>query len=784
MKPSSRIIKVSLSAMLAGASAITVATPLLMMGVAPVFAATLSRVDVRGNQRVSADTVRSYLGIQTGQSFSTDDVDAATKALFNTGLFADVKVTQSGSALVVTVVEQAVVAQPIFQGNKKIKDKDLAGRVQLQPRSPFSQSAMDADVETIRDAYRAIGRSDVAVAAETMDAGDGRVNVVFNITEGDRTKINSVAFSGNDAVSDTRLRSVIETKPSNILSRFLRDDVYSDDKLRADEDKLRQYYFNRGYADFRVISGAGEFDTAANAYNVAFTVEEGARYNFGDIGIDSTVEGVDTAQLTGLISTKKGKVYSARDVEKTLIAISERLASQGFAFAQVTPRGDRNFTDNTISITYTIDQGPRVYIERIEIRGNDRTRDYVIRREFDVSEGDAFNQFVIQKARKRLEALGYFGRVNISSVPGSEADRVVIVVDVEDQSTGDIGIGAGYAVGGIDAGVQIEGSISERNFLGRGQFLKLAVGGSRASRTYTVSFTEPYLLGSRISGGFDFQRATNEYKAGSGNGSGYDTATQSAVVRFGLPITDALNAQLAYNYTSETYTCKIVSLTCTGNSQIDKQINAGDWTKSSISAALTYSTLDSRTNPRSGLFARVGVEYAGVGGDARFIKTTATASYFHLLSEEFDVVAVATGAAGNISETSKGGILNSDLFRSSTQMIRGFDSNGIGPYDRVAGQHVGGDTYFKATAEVQFPLPLIPESFGLRGALFADSATIYGNDLGGALVGTNMKWRASAGVGIAWASPFGPLRIDYAIPLVKEPTDKVREFSFGVSTRF
>jgi outer membrane protein insertion porin family len=790
MKPSSRIINGALSAMLTGVSLITLAVPLSLLGAEAAYAAKLARIDVRGNQRVSADTIRSYLGIKQGENFSADDIDAATKALFNTGLFADVNVSQSGSTIVVTVVEQAIVAQPIFQGNKKIKDKDLAARVQLQPRSPFSQSALDADIETIRDAYRATGRNDVTVNAETMDAGDGRVNVIFNISEGDRTKINSVVFSGNDAIGDGRLRSVVNTKRSNILSKLLRDDIYSDDKLRADEDKLRQYYFNRGYADFRVVSGTGEFDTAANAYNVAFTVEEGNRYNFGEITIDSTVEGVDTAQLAGLIKTTKGKVYSARDVENTLIAISERLANQGFAFAQVTPRGDRNFTDNTISITYTIDQGPRVYIERIEIRGNDRTRDFVIRREFDVSEGDAFNQFVIQKARKRLEALGYFARVNISSVPGSEPDRVVIVVDVEDQSTGDIGIGAGYAIGGESAGVQLEGSISERNFLGRGQFLKLAVGGSTDSRTYTISFTEPYLMGSRISAGFDIQRATKEYAAGATTGSGYDTATQSATIRFGLPITDALSAQLAYNYSQDTYTCKTpadkptcTSLTATPN-QIDVLINEGSWTKSSLSASLVYSTLDNRADPRNGLFVRGTLEYAGIGGDANFVKATATGTYYHLLAEDLDIVAVATLAGGHIEEIGSSGIRNSDLFRSSTQIIRGFDSNGIGPYNPGDNLHVGGDTYFKATAEVQFPLPLVPESFGLRGAVFADAATIHGNNLGGTLVSTDLAIRSSVGVGIAWASPFGPLRIDYAIPVQKEATDKVREFSFGISTRF
>jgi outer membrane protein insertion porin family len=775
-KPNSRILSGAFSMLLLGVALPAAALP-VFVGVAQ--AATLSRIDVSGNQRVSSDTIRSYVGIAPGQSFGADDVDAAVKALFNTGLFADVSIRQSGSALIVTVVEQAIVNQPIFQGNRKIKDRDLAAAVQLQPRSPFSQSAMEADIDAIRGAYQAIGRNDIEVTAETMDVGDGRVNVVFNITEGDRTKIAGVSFTGNDAISDSRLRSVVDTKRSNFLSKLLRDDIYSEDRLRSDEDKLRQFYFNRGYADFRVLSSDAEFNVEQNAYSVGFTVEEGARYNFGDIAIDSTIPGIDSTTLQRFVETRPGKVYNAKDVEDTLLSMSEYLASNGYAFAQVTPRGDRNFENNTISITYTVDQGPRVYIERIEIRGNDRTRDFVIRREFDVSEGDAFNQFVIQKAKKRLEALGYFARVNISSVPGSEPDRVVLVVDVEDQATGDIGIGAGYSVGGDEGGVILEGSITERNFLGRGQFLKIGVGGSTDSRTYNLSFTEPYFMGSRISAGFDIARATKEL-------DGYDTATDSATVRFGLPITDALSANLAYNYSSVDYTCTtdpVIGI-CTGVTQIDDQISVGTWMKSSVSAGLTYTTLDNRNDPRNGIFARMNVEFAGLGGDANFVKVTGSASYYHLLNEEFDLVAMASAGGGHIAEIGSDGIRNADLFRSSTQIIRGFDSNGIGPYDPVAFQHVGGDTYFRATTEAQFPLPFLPESFGLRGAVFADAATIHGNSLSGGLVSTDMAWRASVGVGIAWASPFGPLRLDYAVPVLKEDTDKVREFSFGVSTRF
>jgi outer membrane protein insertion porin family len=787
MKPRSKIFSATLSVLLAGSSVAALSAAMVTASSAPALAATLSGIDVRGNSRISADAVRGYVGINPGEQFSSSDIDEAVKALFNTGLFSDVRITQSGSRLVVTVSEQSIVSQPIFQGNRKIKDRELAGRVQLQPRSPFSQAALDADIEAIRDAYRAIGRNNVSVTAETMDTADGRLNVVFNIDEGDRTKISSVTFAGNDAVSDSRLRQVISTKRSNFLSRFLRDDVYSEDRLRTDEDRLRDFYYNRGYADFQVVSSTAEFDDAGNAYNVAFTLDEGPRYSIGDVSIDSTIPNVNTEVLSRLVQTRKGQVYSASDIEKTVVALSEKLAADGFAFAQVTPRGDRNFSDNSISITYTVDEGPRLYVERIEIRGNERTRDYVIRREFDISEGDALNAVMIQRARKRLDALGFFSRINISTVPGSEPDRVILVVEVEDQSTGDIGVGAGYSLGGDSEGVQLEGSISDRNFLGRGQFLKLAIGGGEDKRTYTLSFTEPYFMGSRIAAGFDISQEQNDE-------THYDVEATSATVRFGLPLTEALSAQLAYNYSQESYTCDKLgtpiapdTFACDGignGTQLEQDIQRGSWTKSSVAASLTYNTLDNRNDPRNGTFVRGTLEYAGLGGDADFLKATGTATYYQHISEEFDVAGFVSVGAGHIEEMSTGGVRSFDLFRSSTQIIRGFDSNGMGPVDAF-GNHIGGATYFKATAEATFPLPLLPENLGLRGAVFVDAATIYNNDLGGATAASNsMNLRTSAGVGIAWASPFGPLRFDYAVPINKEPTDKVREFSFGVSTRF
>ena len=571
----------------------------------------------------------------------------------------------------------------------------------------------------------------------------------------------------------------MSTKRSNVLSGLFRDDVYSEDRLRADEERIAKYYYDRGYADFRVLSSNADFDPSGNAYNITVSVDEGAKYTYGDIAIDSTISGLDTTGLTRLVKTRTGRTYSASEVQDTLIALTERLASQGYPFAQVTPRGDRNFGDNTISITYAVDQGPRAYVERIEIRGNDRTRDYVIRREFDLSEGDAFNQVLLQQAKKRLEALGYFSQINISTIPGSEPDRVIVVVDVVDQSTGEFGIGAGYSLGGESKGIVLEGSIVERNFLGRGQYLKLAVGGSENSRTYNLSFTEPYFMGSRISAGFDIFKNTEDL-------SGYKSDIQGATVRFGLPITEALSAQIAYNYTEEKYiqeNCGTPPAPCALPSSIQTAVNQSPWTKSSLTASLTYDTLDNRQDPRSGLLARGSVEYAGIGGDANFLKVVGSATYYHTLIEDADVVGLVSAGGGHI-EGFGNGLRSFDLFKGSKSMIRGFDNNGFGPYDPTTGQHVGGETYLRATAEVTFPLPMLPESLGLRGAVFADAATLHGNSLQPGAASLGMDWRASVGVGIAWASPFGPLRFDYAIPVAKAPTDRIREFSFGVSTRF
>ena len=682
MKAASKFTSAASAAALSAALVVPSALAVQFAVVSVAEAAVVSRIEVRGNSRVDADTVRNNIKIKPGKAFSSADIDDAVKALFATGLFSDVQINQVGSTLVVTVSEYQVVNQVLFQGNKKIKDAQLANTVQLKPRSAYSQAAADADVEAIKAAYAHVGRNDASVTVRTMDLGENRVNVVYTINEGGRTKIAAVNFIGNHAYSGRRLSDVINTKRSNFLSFVLRDDVFDEDKLKADEELLRRFYYNHGYADFQVVSAFGELDEATNSYTVNITVQEGDRYTFGDISVDSSIPELDSKALMSSVETRKGDVYNAKDVEDSIIALTERVAGQGYAFAQVTPRGDRNFENHTISVSYTIDQGTKAYIERIEIRGNTRTRDYVIRREFDVSEGDAFNQVLIQRAKKRLEKLDYFQSVDISTAPGSEPDQVVLVVDVVEKSTGEFSIGAGYSTGGDTPGPSISGSITERNFLGRGQFIRLSAGGGRHSRDYSISFTEPYFLGRRIAAGFDIFRSTRQYNYT------YDSQTTGGTIRFGLPITQNVTTQLAYNLSKEEYVLDddcdidgdgIPDGGCQPSQAILNGIANSPWIKSSVSGNLIYNTIDDMKNPHNGIYANFGTEFAGLGGDAKFMKFTARGSYYQTISEEWDLVGLVSAGAGHIMGYGNGDLRIFDHFQSYDRIIRGFEYGGIGP---------------------------------------------------------------------------------------------------------
>lgn len=737
----------------------------------------IRRIDVRGAERVGADTVRSSLTIVPGKDFSNADIDASIKRLYATGFFSDVRISVSGGTLVVSVNENQLINQIVFNGNRKIKDDKLILLVRSKPLGPYSESGVEADLQSLRRAYAEIGRSDVDITVQTAPVGNGRVNVAFVVNEGDRTKIEQINFTGNSFYSAMRLRSLIITKESGWFSFITRKDIYSEEKLRADEEALRQFYYNHGFADFRVISSSATLDPATNKYTVNFDVDEGERYTFGAVNVESTVDGVDAEELKGLTESREGKTYRARDVQDTIAAISKRVASAGYPFASVTPRGNRDMASKTISVDYLVDQGQRGYVERIEIRGNTASRDYVIRREFDISEGDAFNQSQVAEAKRRLERLGYFSSVNISTMPGSAPDRVVIVVDVVDQPTGNFGIGAGYATGG--EGFILEASVEEKNFLGRGQFIRVAASGGALTRNYSISFTEPYFLGYRLAAGFDLFKSENQIY------DNYSYEDQGFTLRVSAPITNDLSTNFRYNYREIDYTSDNEAALSLPYRNV---VNGSPWLISSVSNSLNYNTLDTAILPHEGIAASVTQELAGLGGDSNFYKLSGKIRGYYTLSDDADIVGSLGASAGHMLSTTGRHLNVFDQFQIDSDDIRGFADTGIGPRMRKNDDALGGTTYFTASTEVTFPLPGISPDAGFRGGFFMDAGTLYGNEVKGSKDkqpgSVDMNWRAAAGASLIWASPFGPLRVDYAIPIMKEDYDILQRLKFGISTSF
>lgn len=767
-------------------------------------AAVVQRIEVRGTTRMDSDTVISYLTISLGKRFNNSDIDSSVKSLFATGLFSDVNIYRSGRTLIVDVDENATINKIFFEGNKRLKDVALTSTVRSKARSIFNAQTVASDVERISQAYARVGRDDASVRYEIVPLENERVNVIFRINEGGKTKISSINFVGNNSISDRRLKDIIKTKETNFLSFLGSSDVYDPNKLSADQELLRRYYFNRGFADFQIISASAELDDGINEYDITITVDEGVRYEFGEIAVESTISGVDAEGLYDLLDTVSGKYYSAKKVEDTIIALTQRIASNGYAFVEVVPRGNRNFDTNTIDVTYLIDEGARVYIEDIVIIGNDRTRDYVIRREFDVSEGDAFNQVLIQKTKRRLEALNYFERVSINTRPGSSPDRVIIVVRLTEKSTGEFSIGGGYSSAD---GAIAEISFSEKNFLGRGQYIRLKFGAGADDQNYGFSFVEPFFLGYRMSAGINLDVTTSDRT----DQREYSSTTTAGKFTLGVPLTDEVNLQGFYTIRNSDITAADTTIDSRGGGNTDgiqgntdaELSNAlaayeGEWLASGFGYSLIYNSFDNQKEPRNGLYANLTQTIYGAGGDAEFVRSEVTLAAYKELSDDLDVVVFGRVRAGNIADFGST-YRAQDNFYNSSKSIRGFKGSGIGPRDPITGDALGGQNYYNATAELQFPLPFVPESAGFRAAFFADAGSVSGLDSTnrGLVIANNpgltalqlqqlddSSVRASVGASIIWSSPFGPLRFDYAFPVMKQDWDKTREFSFGISSKF
>ena len=831
--------------------------------------ATAASIVVQGNRRVEADTIRSYFKVAPGESLDAAKIDAALKALYASGLFEDVRISQAGGRLVVTVVEAPVIDRLVFEGASKIKDEQLTQEVQSKARGTLSRATVQADVQRIIDVYHRNGRFDIQVVPKIIARPNNRVDLIFEIKEGEKTGVKTINFVGNKVYSSYRLKDVIKTSVSRFWSFLQTTDVYDTDRIEADRDLIRRFYLSHGYADVQVVSATGEYDPAQKGFIITFTIEEGPQYHFGTIDIQSNIRAVDPQSLRSVLRMKRGDVYNSDAVEKTVENLTVEISKHGYPFATVRPRGDRNPQTRTIGVVFALDEGVRAYIERINIRGNTRTRDYVIRREFDISEGDPYNRALIDRAERRIKNLNFFKTVKITNEPGSASDRVVINVDVEEQSTGDFSIMGGYSTAD---GWMGQVSISEKNLLGTGRFAKASLTYGEYIRGVELNFVEPYLLDQRFSGGVDLfarESLANPYIS-------YGTETIGTSLKLGIPLREDLTMQLRYsvywqqielqstmdncnninpdfvntfptwnavlaaatqglvaypnyytNFNAGAQTNCLLSGSATGDALIGQaslpvreELAQGGYLTSLAGYGFSYNTLDNNKHPTNGILVSFGQDFAGLGGDAYYIRTTADfRSYYEIVSDLIGILHLQGGDMLGLSDcptsgacVSNGGYVRMlDDFKMGPNLVRGFEPAGFGPRDTTpytAGDPLGGTMYWGASIEMQYPFYFLPKDSGFRGAVFVDSGSEWGykgetqypatgeingtiNTPAGSFVcSCGMQYadtaapRVSVGASLIWDSPFGPLRFDLAYPILKQPYDRTQLFQFGGGTRF
>lgn len=819
---------------------------------APAAAQTAAAISVEGNRRVEAETIRSYFKPGPGGRLGQAQIDDGLKALIETGLFQDVRINQVGGRLVVTVVENSVIGRIAFEGNKKVKDEQLSAEIQSKPRGTFSRPTVQSDAQRIAEIYRRSGRYDVRVTPEIIEQPNNRVDLIFTITEGSKTGVRSIDFVGNVAYSSYRLRDVIKTRESNLLSFLGGADVYDPDRVEADRDLIRRFYLKNGYADVQVVAALTEYDPDKKGFLVTFKIEEGQQYRVGSVDFQTSIPTLDTASMRSFSRVSVGSVYNAEALEKSVEEMQVEASRRGYAFAVVRPRGDRNFEAHTVSIVFAIDEGPRTYIERINVRGNTRTRDYVIRREFDLSEGDAYNRALVDRAERRLKNLDFFKSVKIVTEPGSSTDRVILIVDLEEKSTGDFSVSGGYST---TDGALAEVSISERNFLGRGLYAKAAVTYGQYARGGSLSFVDPYLFDYRVALGLDLfyrEQLANSYIA-------YGTKTVGFSPRLGFTLREDLALQLRYSIYQQEISLPDALRNCDNNPfladgvtpnpafnpspaafapalvspvngstlgcyvdgeaslPVRKELQSGKALTSSVGYSLNFNTLDNNKNPTDGLLIDWKQDFAGVGGDVRYIKSAVDLKYYTPLVS--DIVGLIRLQGGMLNSFGGSELRMLDHFQMGPNLVRGFAPNGIGPRDLNpfgTRDALGGTKYWGASVELQMPFWFLPKEVGLKGSVYADAgglfdykgpttwaqtaeltttansactpSTINPTATAGTCTGlvydNGNQVRSSVGVGLIWASPFGPLRFDYAVPLTKGPNDRVQEFRFGGGTSF
>ena len=805
-------------------------------------------IQVTGNQRLEPETIRAYANLQPGIPYDAGTLDQALKELYATQLFADVTITGADTgALVIQVRENPVINRIILEGNKRIKDDKILPEIKLSPRQIFTRSGARSDVERILELYRREGRFAARVEPKIVQLDQNRVDVVFEIFEGDLAKVRAINVLGNTVYSDRRLQKEMYTKQAGGVLGFLKsNDTYDPDRLAADQQKLRAYYLTQGYADFRVVSALAELTPDRRDFVITYVVEEGPRYRFGTVEADSALRDFPAERVMAQVKLDQGEWFDAKAVEDTVTDIAEAAGNLGYAFVDIDPTYDRDVEKKVMNLTFKVLSSPRVYVERIDITGNTSTRDKVIRREFRINEGDAFNAQRLKRSQDRLQSLGYFQeQLEIKQTEGSAPDRVILGVNVEEKPTGQLSLSGGYS--SLERFV-ISLAVSQNNFMGKGQSLDAGINWSRYSKSISAGFTDPFFMDKQILLGFQlFRRDYSSFNyIGNERNTTYEQVSTGGVLRTGFPLTEYWSAGGRYSLIHDDVT--LDEGTFYTNGECDP-LKAGrylcDEIGGRVTSAIGLSTLFDDTDgirPTRGQRLVLSSDFAGLGGDVKYVRATINATKYKSFGEW---VVSLHGEGGYIKALQDSPAPFIDPIRLTDRFfgpqLRGFDIRGIGPrVQRVPYNSdgtlnndearitdaLGGRAYYQARLEVELPISANLRSLGLRPTAYVDAGSLWSitkpqltdilnictlkpgqsgqvtilqapgqpacdpvkyNIAPGfqeQFLGNSPKPRLSIGIGVNWVSPFGPLRIDLAKALLKQEGDDTKLFSFNVGTQF
>jgi outer membrane protein insertion porin family len=741
-------------------------------------------IKVEGNARIEDGTIRSYLLVQPGDRFDPDRLDRSLKTLYATGLFQDVRLERSGNDLVVHVVENPIVNRVAFENNHKLSDDQLLPQMQLRPRAVFTPALAEMDRQHILDQYARKGYFDATVEPKIIRLPQNRVDVVFQINDGSATLISKIVITGNKAYSEDRLSDVINSRESRWWRFLSTSDQYDPERLNFDKELLRRFYLKNGYADVQIVAASAELSPDRKGFFLSFTVNEGERYKVGKIVINSELRNLSGNDLRSTLQLSEGDWYDGDAIGRTSDLMEQAVHNRGYAFVEVKPRVTRDVAKHTIDLIFDVGEGPRVYVERIDIVGNTRTKDSVVRREFRLAEGDAYNAEAIRRSKTRLTDLGYFQSVDIVTNRGSAPDKAILVTNISEKATGELTFGGGYST---DAGALVNVGLTERNLIGTG--VNAGINGTLAQRQSSIngSITDPYFLDRNLIAGVDvFLIQTNFLGT-----EPYDERRAGFDMRLGYDFNEHLRQVWTYSLVDR----DVFNVISTASPYILSE--AGTTVLSQISQVVTLDYRDSKIDPHSGFVVEAGSDLAGLGGDARFVRGNLNTAYYVPLERQFgnpDWVLKFGASGGYMTLLSGGREEIIDRFFLGGDNLRGFEIGGAGPHDAVSGDPLGGRLIWTQTTEQRFPLPVSPD-LGLSGRAFVDVGGLTQASFrnGGGCVSTggascqinaSATPRIGAGVGISWRTAFGLINVDLAPFVYKQPGDQTQIFRFGFGTRF